>query len=112
MPVGDPRRAQVDAAIQKATTRADGTSLTVNPDGTISFTQGDIPSGGLGSGKDLNKKVSEQDARQVQLSREAAGKSESSRDLLSRAKELLPEIDTGKAAQAIKWMNQAFLRWV
>ena len=107
LPVGDPRLAQVEAAINKESTRGKGTAFSINPDGTINFSQGDIDGAGLGSGKDLNKKLSEQDAKQVQASRAASSAAEQSRSLLGRARELLPEINTGKGATVTKLVNQA-----
>lgn len=107
LPPGDPRLATVDAAIAKESTRGKGTAFSINPDGTINFSQGDVDGVGLGSGKDLDKKLSEQDAKQVQASREASGKAEQSRSLLNRARELLPELNTGKGAEVTKLVNQA-----
>jgi hypothetical protein len=106
LPAGDPRLATVDAAIAKESTRGKGTALSINPDGTINFSQGDVDGVGLGSGDTLNKKLSEQDAKQVQASREASGKAERSRDLLDRAKELLPQINTGMGTELVKTLNQ------
>ena len=106
LPDGDPRRAQVDAAIAKETTRGKGTALSINPDGTINFSQGEVAGVGLGSGSTLDKKLSEQDAKQLQSSREASGKSERAGDLLNRAKEVLPQINTGMGTNLVKLLNQ------
>ena len=101
---GDNDRAAVlDAAISKATTRSDGTQLTVDADGNISFSQGGSGSAeSLGDAGNLNKKLSDKDATQVQKSREASDAAEPTKQLLQRASELLDGIDTGTFAGVTK----------
>lgn len=95
---GNTARAQtLRAAITKATTRAQGASLSVDSNGNIVFTQGGEPvPQKLGNPSELNKKISGEDAKQVAASQEASDAAQATNDLLSRAKEILPQIQTGK----------------
>lgn len=97
LPEGDPRIAQVNAAIQKESTRAKGTSLSVDGDGNITFTQGGDPvTQNLGDPSKLNKEISKEDASQIAESQEASDAAQATVDLLNRAKQILPQIQTGK----------------
>ncbi len=107
LPQGDSRRAAVDAAIAKESTRANGLTLTTNPDGTFTFTQGGSGvTNGIGSPRDLNKNISREDAGQIQASRESATAAQPSKVLLNRARELLVDVNTGKGAGLVKLFNQ------
>lgn len=106
LPENDPRIKTVDAAIAKETSRGKGTSFSVGPDGAFNFTQGGDLGPSLGNPDTLNKETSKKDATQIQDSREASNKAEASRNLLSRAREILPQIETSKAAGFTKFLNQ------
>ena len=102
LPDGHPDRALVKNQIAKHNSVSKGMSLTTNPDGSVSFSQGGstVPGGGMGDPNAMNKDLGRNSAKIVGEDIIQAGKTDNSRQMYDSMIEIMddPEFTTGALA--------------
>ena len=102
LPDGHPDRALVDQQIAKINSVSKGMSLTTNPDGSVSFSQGgsNVPGGGMGDPEARDKDLGKGSAKIVGEDIVQAGKTDNSRQMYEAMIEIMddPEFTTGAFA--------------